>query len=122
TAFFCPSERVFANVRSDCACFTRSSLKASCPGWGVGSVPLFDLKWLATTETNDLPYLNVCAIGSRAMSHTVSSMIVFASPDGFTTAGLKMIALVMTSVMAASCSAAGVGPYAPHFDPAAAVG
>jgi hypothetical protein len=71
-------------------------------------VPLFDLKWLATTVTNDVPYLNVCAIGSRAMSHTVSSMMVFASPFGFTTAGLKMMAFVMTSVMAASFRASGV--------------
>jgi hypothetical protein len=66
------------------------------------------LKWFATTVTNCLPYLNVCAIGSRALSHTVSSMTVVASPDSFTTAGLKMMAFVMKSVMAASCSTAGV--------------
>ncbi len=79
------------NPRRLCACSTRSALKKPCRSAGSGSVlpsgRLFDLKWLATTVNVEPSAWNVCAIGSRAMSHTVSSTSAKLSPTGVTDAG-----------------------------------
>jgi hypothetical protein len=68
---------------------------------------LLDLKWLATTVKVIAPEVNVCAIGSRALDHTVSSLIDAGAPFGVTFGRLEDDRVVMKSCWAAAGSSAG---------------
>jgi len=75
-------------VASEFASRIRSPLYAPCPSpvstlSPVGATDvLFDLRWLATTVNVMAPEVNVCAIGSRALNHTDSSLMERAAPFG----------------------------------------
>jgi hypothetical protein len=96
------------------ACRTRSPLNAPCPSPLSALSPVaaseepFDLRWFAITVKSIDPDVNVWAIGSRALNHTDSSLTEREAPFGVAFAGLKMIAVVMTSCCAAPGSSAGV--------------
>jgi hypothetical protein len=101
------------NATVDWAWRTRSPLYGPCPSPVSTLSPVggtdadFDFRWLATTVNFSDPDVKVCAIGSRALDHTVSSLIVCESPAGVTLAGLKMMAVVMKSCWAGAGRLAG---------------